>query len=79
MIPFIITMLVMLLGLYYFTIFLHLSGIYSVLGKFEINLGFALIPFRYWFKKEPKKKVVKKTRKKTVKKTTPNKRKKLVK
>lgn len=73
MIPFIITMLVLLLGLYYLTIFIHLSEIYPILGdEITISLGVGLIPFYYWFKKapvkkEPKKKMVKKTPKKTVK------------
>lgn len=53
MIPFIIMMLVLLLGVYYFTIFLHFMGA-SVYGKTKINVGFALIPFVYWFKKEKK-------------------------
>jgi len=52
MIPFIITMLVFLLGIYYLTIFLHLLDI-PVFGKgVEIRIWLSLIPFYYWFKKE---------------------------
>ena len=53
MIQFAIMMLVLLLGVYYFTIFLHFLGL-SVFGKVKINVVFALIPFIYWFKKEKK-------------------------
>jgi len=68
MIPFIITMLVLLLGVYYLTIFLHFFG-FSVFGKLQINVGLALIPFFYWFSKE-KKNVVQPVVKETVVKKT---------
>ena len=51
MIPFITTTLVILLGIYYLTIFITLMG-NSVLGKIEIKFGLALIPFYYWITKE---------------------------
>lgn len=53
MIPFAITMLVFLLGIYYLTIMAHFFGA-SVFGKVEVQVGLALIPFFYWFKKEKK-------------------------
>ena len=52
MIPFIITMLVFLLGIYYVTVFLHFFGVLVLFKKAEINVGLALIPFYYWFKRE---------------------------
>lgn len=52
MIPFIISMLVLLLAIYYVTIFLHFFGIIVLFKKAEINVGLALIPFFYWFKRE---------------------------
>lgn len=77
MIPFVIIMLVLLLGVYYLTIFAHFFGA-SVFGKVEVNIGLALIPFFYWFVKE--KKVVKKpVEKEPVAKKAPVKKKKPVK
>lgn len=73
MIPFAITMLVFLLGIYYLTIFAYFFGA-NIFGKVKVHVGLSLIPFFYWFKKEDKpatKKVVKKKKvnKKAVKKT----------
>jgi len=51
MIQFAIEMLVILLGIYYVTIFLHFFGL-SLFKKAEINVGLALIPFYYWFKRD---------------------------
>ena len=67
MIPFVISMLVLLLGVYYVTIFLYFMGV-KIFGKVNVHVGLSLIPFFYWFKKE--KKVVKKAsvKKKKVKK-----------
>jgi uncharacterized membrane protein (Fun14 family) len=52
MIQFAIEMLVLLLGIYYVTVFLHFFGILKVFKKAEINPLTALIPFYYWFKRE---------------------------
>ena len=57
MIPFTISMLVSLLGIYYVTIFLHFIGV-KIFGKVQVHVGLSFIPFFYWFKSE--KKVVKK-------------------
>jgi hypothetical protein len=52
MVPFIITMLIILLGVYYLTIFLHFFGIIVLFKKAKINPIKALIPFYYWFRRE---------------------------
>jgi len=46
-----IELLVILLGIYYLTILLHLFGV-TIFKKADINLGYALIPFYYWFKRD---------------------------
>ena len=78
MIPFVISMLVLLMGIYYVTIFLHFMGV-KIFGKVDVNVGLSFIPFFYWFKKEKKvaKKapVKKKTTKKSVAKKAPVKKK----
>lgn len=79
MIPFVISMLVLLLGIYYVTIFLHFMGVF-IFGKVKVDVGLSFIPFFYWFKKEKKsvaKKapVKKKTTKKSVAKKAPVKKK----
>ena len=48
----IIEILVLLLGFYYLTIFLHFFGVTVFFKKAEINPLVALIPFYYWFKRE---------------------------
>lgn len=73
MIPFAISMLVLLLGIYYLTIFAHFMGA-SIFGKVKVHVGLSFIPFFYWFKSE--KKVVKKA---PVKKKKQTKKKKAVK
>lgn len=50
MIPFIITMLVFLLGVYYVTIVLHFLDISIFKENMKIHIGKSFIPFYYWFK-----------------------------
>jgi len=51
MIPFVITMLLALLGFYYVTVFLHFMGM-KIFQATEIYVGKSLIPFYYWFKRD---------------------------
>jgi len=51
MIQFATTIVLLLMGFYYLTVFLHLFGV-RIFKKAEINMGRALIPFYYWFKRE---------------------------
>ena len=43
-----ITFLILLLGIYYITIFLHVIGIIKLTKK-ELSLNKSIIPFWYWF------------------------------
>ena len=54
MIPFIITMLILLLTFYYLTIFLHLMGACIFHSDLNVRFGVGLIPFYFWFKRRPK-------------------------
>lgn len=45
-------LLVGLWGFYYLTIFIHLMGI-TLFNRKDIRLGRALIPFYYWFARNP--------------------------
>ena len=59
MIPFLITMILLLIGVYFLTIFLHFMGA-SVFPKDScINLFLAILPFFYWFKSPKKKEEIK--------------------
>jgi len=51
LIQLIIELLILLIGIYYATVVLHLFGV-KIFKKAEISLGYALIPFYYWFKRE---------------------------
>ena len=44
----VISFLIILLGIYYITIFLHIVGILK-LSKKELSLNKSIIPFWYWF------------------------------
>ena len=43
-----IELFVILIGIYYFTIFLHLMGV-RIFKKTNLFFGKAFIPFYYWF------------------------------
>jgi len=58
-------MLMLLFGIYYLTIFIHLIGIAKIFADKDISLGLGLIPFYYCFKKKT---VKKKSKKKPIKK-----------
>jgi hypothetical protein len=51
MIKFFISGIIVLMGFYYLTVFLHLMGV-QIFHVKEISVGKALIPFYYWFKRE---------------------------
>jgi len=52
MIQFVIEALILLLAIYYVTVFIHFMGWYQIFKKLEINPILALIPFYYWFKRD---------------------------
>ena len=52
MIQFVIEALILLLAIYYVTVFVHFWGLYPIFKKLEINPFLALIPFYYWFKRD---------------------------
>lgn len=51
MIQFATIIVLVLMGFYYLTVFLHLFGV-KMFEEEEISIGHALIPFFYWFKRK---------------------------
>ena len=51
--PLIIGFFLVLVGIYYFTVVLHLFGV-QVFSKKDISIGKAAIPFFYWLTRKTK-------------------------
>jgi hypothetical protein len=52
LIQFCIEAFIVIIAIYYVTVFLHLFGIVQVFKKVEISFLLALIPFYYWIKRD---------------------------